>query len=143
MIDKYGRTVTITSSGGNDTYTFAGNSISFPTGTPQSNALDAINGMAPVGYVKPPVPLNQQYSAADYGQLLINQVTAYNTARALTDAQQMTFASSFSSLSILLLAGALQVVLDEIPTIPVDGVLVTAPLVASLTAQLTQYLSGN
>lgn len=55
MIDKYGRTVTLTIGGTDDTYSVTGFSVSFPRGTSESVVLNAINGMAPADWVEPPV----------------------------------------------------------------------------------------
>lgn len=53
--DKYGRAVTIKTVAGNDVYSVDGMSVSFPTGTSQSTALAAIDGMAPANWTPPPV----------------------------------------------------------------------------------------
>lgn len=55
ITDSYGRTITISSAQGQDVYTLGGLLVSFPTGTLQSQALNAIEGMAPAGYSPPKV----------------------------------------------------------------------------------------
>lgn len=55
MIDKYGRTVTLTIGQEFDTYSVTGFSVSYPHGTPETIALDAINAMAPEGWEPPQV----------------------------------------------------------------------------------------
>jgi hypothetical protein len=61
MIDRFNRTVTITTSNGVDSYSVSdgsgnGFTLQYPGGTPQDQALSAINGMAPPSY-QPPAPL--------------------------------------------------------------------------------------
>lgn len=51
--DKYGRTVTMETVGPFDVYTVGGGlfTVSYVSGTPESKAYEAINGMAPSDYV--------------------------------------------------------------------------------------------
>jgi hypothetical protein len=144
ITDSYQRTITVQSNvSGQDIYSFTGQSLSFPTGTSQAIVLSAINTMAPANWTPPSIPLNQQYSSAAYGQALIAQLGAYNTARGLTDAQTLEFAQNFDAYGAMLQAGSLQSVLDEIPSIPVDGTLVTSALVGIVQSALQNYLNGN
>lgn len=46
ITDSLGRTIDVVTAGGTDTYTFAGVSVSFTTGTPQAQALATVEGMA-------------------------------------------------------------------------------------------------
>ena len=57
IIDIYGRTIDVQIDvEGQDIYTLVGIILSVPTGTPQTNAVLSIEGMAPAGYVPPPPP---------------------------------------------------------------------------------------
>jgi hypothetical protein len=57
--DMYGREVNVEIDiDGKDIYTLEGIILEFPTGTPESQALSSINGMAPSWYV-PPEPEQQ------------------------------------------------------------------------------------
>jgi hypothetical protein len=56
LTDTFGRTILIATSNGQDTYSLVGITVSFPTGTPQAQALAAIEGMAPADYAPPAPP---------------------------------------------------------------------------------------
>jgi hypothetical protein len=59
IIDNYGREIDVEIDiDGKDVYTLDGLILKFPTGTPQSQVLSSINGMAPSWYV-PPEPEQQ------------------------------------------------------------------------------------
>lgn len=81
LTDKYGRTITITPSGSNNTYSTNGISVSFPIGTPDSSVIAAFNGMAPANWV-PPLDRERmivspfQAKAALLQAGLLDQVTA-------------------------------------------------------------------
>ena len=90
----------------------------------------------------PSVPLNQQYSKSDFGQMLLAQFTQLNGTRNLTSDQLMQIAVNFAPFFILLHTGALQTFLDEIEKIPVDGVLVTSDMISMLEQPIQAYLAG-
>lgn len=57
ITDAYGRTITIAiDQDGEDVYSLAGVTVSFPTGTPQTQAVASIEGMAPADYAPPAPP---------------------------------------------------------------------------------------
>lgn len=89
------------------------------------------------------LPLNQQYNAADYGQMLINQFTASNTQRDLTSAQLFTLASNLSPFYILLQCGSLQAFLDNLSSVPVDGVMITTAIISQFQSAIQAYLAGD
>lgn len=52
--DSFGRSVTVTiDQDGEDIYALDGFSVAFPTGTPEAQAMSAVNAHAPEGYVPP------------------------------------------------------------------------------------------
>jgi hypothetical protein len=91
----------------------------------------------------PSLPLNQQYTPAQYGQMLINEFTAGNAQRGMTSSQLLTLASNLGPYYILLQCGSLQAFLDESPNIPIDGVLITTAIISSFQAACTAYLQGE
>jgi hypothetical protein len=114
--------------------------VSFKTGTPQANAYQTINAMPEAA---PTLPLNQQYSTADYGQMLINQFTASNTQRDLTSDQLFSLASSLGPFYILLQCGSLQAFLDNLSSVPVDGTVITTAIITQFQAAINAYLAGD
>lgn len=97
---------------------------------------------SPVITPPPTLPLNQQYTKIEFGQLIIDQFTQANGARGLTSDQYMQIATNFGPFFILLQTGALQTFLDEIAKVPVDGVLVTSDMISMLEQPLQAYLAG-
>lgn len=89
------------------------------------------------------LPLNQQYSPQQYGQYLISQLEIMNDQRGLTSAQKLSMANSFAGFFILLQTGALQSFLDNIPSISIDGVIITNALISYFQAALQNYLNGD
>lgn len=144
--DQYGRTVSVQTVTGQDIYTIvdpnsgASFQVSFKTGAPQANVYQTINAMpeSPAS-----LPLNQQYSAADYGQMLINQFTISNTQRDLTSGQLFTMATNLSPFYILLQCGSLQAFLDNLSSVPIDGVMITTAIISGFQSAIDAYLAGD
>lgn len=90
-----------------------------------------------------PLPLNQQYTQAQYGQMLIAEFTAGNAQRGLTSAELFSLASNLGPYYILLQTGSLQTFLDEIGNIPVDGTVITSTTVATFQGAIEAYLGGQ
>lgn len=90
----------------------------------------------------PALPLNQRYTKAEFGQLLIDQFTASNIDRGLTSAQLFALAQSLSPFYILLQTGSLQAFLDNLHYIPVDGTVITSGLIAQFQGSVQAYLAG-
>lgn len=88
-------------------------------------------------------PLNQQYSPADYGQMLIDQFTASNSQRGMTSTQLFQLASNLSPFYILLQCGSLQAFLDNLSSIPVDGVMITTAIITQFQEACEAYLAGD
>jgi hypothetical protein len=101
------------------------------------------NFLPPVIPTPPAIPLNQQYTPTQYGQLLISEFTASNTQRGLTAAQIFSVAQNLTAFYILLQTGSLQTFLDEIDNIPVDGVVITTAIVAQFQAAIEAYLADD
>ncbi len=146
--DQFGRTVTMVTQNGQDVYTADdghGNkvSVSFPAGSPQSDAYNSLNGQAPPGYVPPTLPLNQQYTPKEFGQYLVQQLNDANGARNLTSDQNLQMATLLSPYFILANIGDLQTLVAELPKIPVDGVLITQPMIDQFVGALQAYLAGE
>jgi len=87
--------------------------------------------------------LNQQYTPAQYGQYLIDQFTTMNTQRNLTSAQLFALAQSLGPFYILLQCGSLQAFLDNMSSIPVDGVVITTDIVNQFQTAIQAYLNGD
>lgn len=56
LTDTWGREITVTTKGGQDTYSCEGMTISFPEGTDQEAAVAPFNRMAPAGAITLPPP---------------------------------------------------------------------------------------
>jgi len=145
--DKFGRTVTMTVVGGQDVYVAddgSGNlvKVSFPSGTDQAQAYNSLEGQAPPGYVPPAPPLNQQYTQQQYGQILIARFNEANGARSLTPDQTFQIAQLLEPYFVLASTGALETLLAELPNIPVDGTLITQPLIDQFSEAIQAYLAG-
>lgn len=89
------------------------------------------------------IPLNQQYTPQQYGQLLISQLTTLNTQRGLTPEQILTMANNFGGYFILLQTGALASFLEMIGSISVDGTIITTGLVTYFQNAIGAYLGGQ
>ena len=117
--------------------------VDVTTTTPQPAIGWSYNGTSFTSPTPAAVPLNQQYPASAYGQLLINQFTASNTQRDLTSAQLFALASSLGPFYILLQCGSLQAFLDNLSSVPVDGVVITAAIISQFQAAIGAYLAGD
>jgi hypothetical protein len=145
--DQYGRSVSLATQNGQDVYTVAGNAgasftASFAHGTPQAQAYQSINAHAPAGYVPPALPLCQQYTQQQYGQLLINNFTSGNVQRGMTPDQIFIMAQSLGPYFLLLQTGSLTTFLAKLGTIPVDGVVITNAVIAQFQGYVQAYLSS-
>lgn len=101
------------------------------------------NFSAPVLPAPPTIPLNQQYAPSDYGQMLIDQFTALNQERGLTSTQLFTLAANLGPFYILLQCGSLQAFLDNLSSVPVDGVMITTAIITQFQTAVQAYLNGN
>ena len=89
------------------------------------------------------LPLNQQYDAATYGQMLIDQFTASNSQRGMTSTQLFQLASNLGPFYILLQCGSLQAFLDNLSSVPVDGVMITTAIITQFQEACEAYLAGD
>ena len=107
-------------------------------------SYDGTNFTAPIAPPSPPpLPLNQQYTASEYGQYLIDQFTAVNTQRNLTSAALFGLALNLGPFYILLQCGSLQAFLDSLSNIPVDGTVITTAIVTQFQTAIQAYLAGD
>lgn len=88
------------------------------------------------------LPLNQQYTPVQFGNLMIHNFSDMNAARGLSSAQTLQLAGDLNAYFICLQLGKLQTVLDTLGDIPVDGVLITNAIIAQFNGALTAYLTG-
>lgn len=101
------------------------------------DSWDGVNFSAPVA-----LPLNQQYTPVQFGNLMIHNFSDLNAARGLTSSQTLQLAGDLNAYFICLQLGKLQTVLDTLGDIPVDGVLITNAIIAQFHGALTAYLTG-
>jgi len=146
--DKFGRSVTMATADGEDNYTVTGSdgssfSVSFPAGTDVGQVYNSINGQAPAGYTPPAIPLNQQYTRAQFGALLIQGFSDSNGDRGLTADQNFQIAQMMAPFALLAQAGDLDTLVAEVSKIPVDGVLITQSLIDMFVGEIQAYLNGN
>lgn len=107
-------------------------------------SYDGTNFTAPIlPPPPPPLPLNQQYTASEYGQYLIDQFTEFNTQRSLTSASLFALALNLGPFYILLQCGSLQAFLDNLSNIPVDGTVITTDIITQFQTAIQAYLAGD
>jgi hypothetical protein len=146
--DQFGRTITMVTTGGEDVYTAddgQGNviTVSFPTGTAQSQVYNSLNGQAPPGWTPPQPLLSQSLTAQEFGQYVIDQFNNYNQARGLTDAQNLQLAETLSPLFELAMIGDLPNLLYAVQNLTVDGTLITTELITQFSTLIQGYLNGT
>ena|ERR1700747_1338037 len=146
--DKFGRVVSMTNDGVNDKYTVTDSfatvtEFDFPAGTPLDQVYNSINSEAPSWYTPPVVPLNQQYTAQQFGLLILQQFNQKNADAGFTPDQLLPVLTSLVPFSMLLWTGAIQTFKCMIPSIPVDGTVITDARITAITAQVNSYLSGT
>ena len=78
----------------------------------------------------------------DFGNEIMLEFSILNDQRGLTDAQRLSLANSLAPIQNLLQVGDLQTVANILPTLPVDGVLLTTAIVTAFVGKLNAYLSG-
>ena len=88
------------------------------------------------------VPLNQQYTPTDFGLKLMQMFSRFNVSRGLTSAQRLQIAQALAPYATMVQSGDLQGFVDVAESIPVDGVLITQPILDGFVAQIENYLAG-
>ena len=146
--DSYGRTVTLATSNGQDVYTITEAdsttfTLSYPAGTIQGIVYAAINSMAPGNYVAPASLLSQTLSPQQFGAYVVQQFQAAEIIRNLTPGQRKTLDNSLGPYAVMLNSGDIAGFLSEIPTITVDGTIVTSVLITQITNLVQGYLNGT
>jgi hypothetical protein len=66
-----------------------------------------------------------------------------NVSRSLTGTQLFSLASNLFPFYILLQCGSLQAFLDNISSIPVDGVMITSAIITQFQTAIQAYLAGD
>lgn len=143
ILDGFGRTITIITTNGLDTYSFTIGSISVISGTSQALVLSTINALAPGNYAASLGPLNTQYTPVQFGNFLMTQTISTMAGRGLTAAQRFTFIQTAVAYIALLQAGDISGFIAKLPSIVVDGTIVKASDITYLTNQATNYLNGS
>ena len=93
--------------------------------------------------VPPDAPLNKQYTPQKYGMFLINQFQSNSISLGLTSDQRLQLDQTLLPYAVMLQSGDLQGFLNEVPNIPVDGVIITSSMITNITMAVTAYLSGS
>jgi hypothetical protein len=88
------------------------------------------------------VPLNIQYTPTNFGLKLMQLFSQYNVSRGLTSAQRLQIAQALAPYATMVQSGDLQGFVDVAGTIPVDGVLITQPILDGFVSQISNYLAG-
>lgn len=88
------------------------------------------------------VPLNQQHTPQEFGQILINELSSMNSQRGLSSSQILTMANNFAGFFILLQTGALQSFLDNIGSVSIDGEIITSDVIGFFQNSIGNYLGG-
>jgi hypothetical protein len=141
--DMYGRSVSISSSNGVDTYIVSNGStliftLEFPTGTPYSSVEQSINlmGVTPAAPTPTQVYTGVVNAAMVFGQNLVVQYSVENILSGITQAgQTIPVATYLQVVSYYLNSGSLYAALTEIATLIADT--------SSTKAALSPYVTNN
>jgi hypothetical protein len=88
-------------------------------------------------------PLNQQFAPTDYGQFLIDQLSAQNVANGLTPSQVLIMETEFAAIRDCLQDGALETALTALQNVTPDGVIVTQTMLTQFEGAIQAYLAGD
>ena len=88
------------------------------------------------------IPLNKTYTGIQYGARLVAAFTSAVTQLGLTPEETIALTAKLVPTMALLKAGQLPVALGLLMSIPIDGVVVTQPLITELSSMITNYLTG-
>jgi hypothetical protein len=88
--------------------------------------------------------MSQSMTPTQFGQYLITQFTAGNASRGLSTSQIATLTAMpiIQEIYFLLQTGALQTTLTLLPSIPVDGVIITSATITQFTQAIQAYEAG-
>jgi len=87
--------------------------------------------------------LNTQISSADFGLKLMGEFTKYNLARGLTSTQRLAIAQALAPYAVMVQSGDLSGFVDVVGNIPVDGVLITQPIIDYFVSAISSYINGT
>lgn len=88
-------------------------------------------------------PLIQKNADIAFGQNLMAEFSVMNDQRGLTDDQRLQLVQALGDMQSLLQVGDLKTVLNLLPSISIDGVLLTSEIIASFQGRISLYLTNS